>query len=535
MESKNRAVSEERSQETEARVAFRLLTSTRRSIDEAITASLRDVCRFVDADRATIVWFNAETPAIEVLYYWTDEGTPPTPRFRQGGFRWMSPMLLNGETVAFSSVSELPEGAESDARSLADMGIRSAIVTPIILENRTLGALSLTNSRRERDWTEHSRRALRIMAASFGSAIHRLQSEMRLDQLMRELAAAKEGLEAENSYLQQQMLSVHGFSDMIGESDALRACLKQIVQVARTPAPVLVYGETGTGKELVAGAIHAQSARANRNLIRVNCAALPASLIESELFGHEKGAFTGAIERRRGRFDLADGGTLFLDEIGELAPDLQAKLLRVLQDGEFQRVGGTETLRADVRIVAATNRDLEHLVDERLFRADLYYRINTFTIESPPLRRRAGDIPLLAQHFVNKHAPQLGKRITSISKQMLDRLDAHDWPGNIRELEGVIQRALISSSGPVLEYSGPIRRTGGEVRSRPAAVAEEETDAPAWNLRAAEITHIRAVLEASDWVIAGADGAAATLGVPPSTLRSRMKKLGIVRPATTGR
>ena len=286
---------------------------------------------------------------------------------------------------------------------------------------------------------------------------------------------------------------------------------------------MLIQGETGTGKELIARALHELSSRSKRPLVKVNCAALPDKLIESELFGHEPGAFTGARGRKRGRFDLADRGTLFLDEIGDFPRELQGKVLRVLQEGEFQRLGGTETIRVDVRIIAATNRNLLDAVGRGDFRADLYYRINTFMIELPPLRERRGDVPLLAEHFVKAHAAQLGKPVRAISRAMLEQLESYGWPGNVRELENVIQRSLITSSEPLLVLDEPL------VASRRVSVFEPPSfDGPV-DLQSVEKAHIETVLNEAGWRISGDRGAAERLGVPPSTLRSRMKRLGIAR------
>ena len=260
--------------------------------------------------------------------------------------------------------------------------------------------------------------------------------------------------------------------------------------------------------------------------MKVNCAALPANLIENELFGHEKGAFSGADSRARGRFDLANGGTLFLDEIGDLPLDLQGKLLRVLQDGEFQRLGGIETIQVNVRIIAATNRRLQDAVDNGDFRADLFYRINTFPILLPPLRERNEDIPMLAEHFVSKHAPSLGKEVTGVSTAMMTQLMAYSWPGNVRELESVVQRALISANGPILKLAEPLHED-----LQFSAATTIGTVANPLDLRSAEREHIASILAQTDWKIAGESGAAAKLGLPPSTLRSKMKKLGIQRDA----
>ena len=308
---------------------------------------------------------------------------------------------------------------------------------------------------------------------------------------------------------------------LVGESVALARVREQIAQVAATDSTVLIEGETGTGKELVARAIHAQSARRERALVTLNCAALPRELVESELFGHEKGAFTGAHQQRRGRFEVADGGSLLLDEVGELPLEAQAKLLRVLQEREFERVGGSRALRVDVRVIAATNRDLRAEVAAGRFRADLYFRLNVFPIALPPLRERRDDIPRLLQHVVARIARRLGREVEGIAPGFIERARAHAWPGNVRELENVVERALIMSRGGVLDGDGGMAmapRAGAAAAAAPLAQA---------SLLEVERAHIRGVLDASGWVIEGDAGAAQRLGLNPSTLRGRMRKLGI--------
>jgi DNA-binding NtrC family response regulator len=307
---------------------------------------------------------------------------------------------------------------------------------------------------------------------------------------------------------------------MIGDSPALRRVLEQIDRVAPTDSTVLIQGETGTGKELVARAIHERSNRRERPLVKINCAALPRELVESELFGHEKGSFTGATQQRRGRFEIADGGTLFLDEIGELPLEAQAKLLRVLQEREFERVGGTQTLRADVRIIAATNRDLQSQVATSRFRSDLYFRLNVFPISVPPLRERREDIPRLVERLAATAARKMGRPFASVSPAFLERARAYDWPGNIRELENLVERALIMSNDGTLEA----QHLAFELDTSNGPVAPPPTSA---TLEDVERAHIRSVLAQSGWRIEGERGAAALLGLNPSTLRGRMRKLGI--------
>jgi PAS domain S-box-containing protein len=330
-----------------------------------------------------------------------------------------------------------------------------------------------------------------------------------------EVKKLKELLEAERSYLQEEIKTEYDHGNFIGRSDEINYVFYKIEQIAATDTRVLILGETGTGKELVARAIHDQSLRKNRTLFKLNCAALPTNLIESELFGHEKGAFTGANSRRFGRFEIADGATLFLDEIGELPLELQPKLLRVIQDGEFERLGSSHTIKTDVRIIAATNRNLEEEVRHGRFREDLWYRLNVFPITLPPLRDRKEDIPLLVDLYVQKIAKRLGKTIQIIPNTVMQSLLEYHWPGNVRELENVLERAVINSSGSKLRMEDEFKRTNKELNFG------QKT------LRAVEHNHIVQVLEHCSWKISGPKGAAEILGLDRSTLRARIKKLGI--------
>ena len=348
----------------------------------------------------------------------------------------------------------------------------------------------------------------------------RKRAEEALREAMTEVEQLKNRLQAENVYLQEEIKLNHNFGEIIGRSPAMKKVLGKVEQVAATDATVLILGETGTGKELIARAIHNLSPRANRPLVKVNCAALPANLIESELFGHEKGAFTGATARKAGRFELADGGTIFLDEIGDLPLELQAKMLRVLQEGDFERIGGTKTLHVDVRVIAATNRDLEKLIEEKQFREDLYYRLNVFPLSLPPLRERPGDTALLVRHFIEKYSKKLGKEIDTMPQKVMAALQAYDWPGNVRELENIIERALILARGATLRLDDLL------INSRKSTTPT----APAGTLKDVERHHILQVLEQTHWRIEGQRGAAIRLGLNPSTLRSRMRKLGIEKP-----
>ncbi len=346
----------------------------------------------------------------------------------------------------------------------------------------------------------------------------RQQAEASLTQAFSEIKTLKDRLEAENIYLRQEIAMKHQFADIIGESDGLKYVLYRVEQVAPLNTTVLILGETGTGKELIAAAIHDLSPRKDRPLITVNCAALPANLIESELFGREKGAFTGADGRQLGRFEIAHGSTLCLDEIGELPLDLQAKLLRAVQHNEFERLGSSRTIKVDVRIVATTNRNLEESVKQGRFRQDLYYRLNVFPITVPPLRQRKEDIPLLVQAFVARYARKLGKQITSIQKETLQALQNYPWPGNIRELESFVERTVILCPGPVLQLTEKLAMFSLPLASGMNTLEEVERN------------QILKALGKTHWRIEGKDGAATILGLHSSTLRARMHKLGIVRP-----
>jgi transcriptional regulator with GAF, ATPase, and Fis domain len=343
---------------------------------------------------------------------------------------------------------------------------------------------------------------------------------LELRTALSEVKTLKDRLETENIYFRHENKMKHRFEHIIGQSDGLKYALYRAEQVAPMNTTVLILGETGTGKELIAFAIHDMSPRKERPLITVNCAALPGNLIESELFGREKGAFTGADTRQVGRFEVAHGSTLCLDEIGELPLEVQAKLLRVIQHNEFERLGSSQTIKVDVRIVATTNRDLEEEVRKGRFRQDLYYRLNVFPITVPPLRQRKDDIPLMVQSFLERYSRKLGKQITSIQKETLKALQDYPWPGNVRELESIIERAVILCPGPVLQLADKLEISFPPLLSAVRTLEETERN------------QILKILSETRWHIEGKDGAAAILGLHPSTLRARMHKLGIIRPET---
>lgn len=505
-----------------ADISSRLVKVADEEADEEVSACLGEACRYVGAERSFMFWLNRATGQAEITHFCNSGGNPFGATVPMGKFPRFLTELAEGRNVRIDDSSALPDEARVDRESLVGFGIKSLLVLPLTLAGEVVGGMTMGRTLEQRDWTDQDVKEVKVIAELFASFVLRLKSRRALDDALSSLQRATDRLEAENVYLREEVELSHGFDDIIGQSRSVLRSLQQVEQVAPTRATVLVTGETGTGKELIARAIHELSDRKDRPLVKVNCAALPTNLVESELFGYEKGAFTSADSSKRGRFDLANGSTLFLDEIGEIPIELQAKLLRVLQEGEFERLGGTKTVKVDVRLVVATNRDLGEAVADGSFRSDLYYRINTFPIDMPALRERGDDIQLLAEHFVKTHSQRLAREITEISAEMMRQLRLYPWPGNVRELEGIVQRALISSRGPVLRLAEPLIVDKDPVhRIIGTTIAD---------LKIVERDHILSVLDETDWRISGQLGAAAQLGIPPSTLRSKMKKLAIERP-----
>jgi len=404
------------------------------------------------------------------------------------------------------------ESFDSDiTRRLIAEGVRAEFCVPLITRNRVLGTLNVA-SFRESAFPQEDQDLLTQVGAQVAIAVENALS-------FREIADLKNKLAEEKLYLEDEIRTEHNFEEIVGESAVLKTLLSQVQTVAPTGSTVLILGETGTGKELIARALHNLSARRDRTFVKINCAAIPMGLLESELFGHEKGAFTGAIAQKLGRFELADKGTLFLDEVADIPLELQPKLLRVLQEQEFERLGSPRTRRVDVRVVAATNRDLSRMVENGTFRSDLFYRLNVFPLAVPPLRERREDIANLVRYFAQRYARRTNRHIETVSAETVAALERYHWPGNIRELENLIERAVILSPSPILHI--PV----SELKSNPDGRA-----AGLPTLAEAEKDHILRALEESKWVLGGAKGAAALLGMKRTTLQSRMQKLGITRP-----
>jgi formate hydrogenlyase transcriptional activator len=429
---------------------------------------------------------------------------------------WYLEQLMAGNSVVMNGLEDLPPEAEKERKVCLAKNMKSILSVPLVGAGKTLGSCALVSTRAQRVWPEELARRFRFISEVFAGALARSRMEEQLLGSYEEIQDLKQRLEKENVYLREEIKLLSDQGDIVGESDVIRRTLAEAEKVAPTDSTVLILGETGTGKELVARFIHSLSRRKDRPLVTVNCASLPPSLIESEIFGREKGAYTGALTRMTGRFETADHSTLFLDEIGELPYEVQSKLLRVLEEGKFERLGSTKTIRADVRLIAATNRDLAAEVKRGAFRNDLYYRLNVFPIEIAPLRERLEDIPALVWTFVREFEKKLGKRIESISVRSMESLRLYPWPGNVRELKNAVEHAMIVCDGKALTITLP--STGPPAEEASMSTLEE-----------IERNHLLRILERTAWRLGGKDGAAERLGMKRTTLQARMRALGIYR------
>jgi formate hydrogenlyase transcriptional activator len=499
-----------------AELSFQFINLPDDQVDQAIKAGLGRICQQLGIDRSTFYKIDSDGSLTDPVG-WSAEGISPlqTPVLARSIFPWTSERILAGEVAAFSAIADIPVPIDRASYQAAET--KSALTIPLSVNGRVVGALDFSTVMAERAWPAEVRHRLTVIASVFGQVLARQQRDQAMRIAAREVQRVKDQLQVDNVYLRREERERAGLTRIVGQSSPVRRVLDQIQQVAATDSTVLLFGETGTGKELFATQIHELGRRNERPMVRVNCAAIPSTLIESELFGREKGAFTGALARQEGRFELANHSTIFLDEIGDLPADVQVKLLRVLEERTIERLGSPRPILVDTRIIAATHRNLEQRVAEGTFREDLYYRLNVFPIHVPPLRERIEDIPLLVWRFVEEFSKAFGKRIDSIDRETMLALQQYSWPGNIRELRNAVERALIVATGRRLTITPPHSSAASSRRSSRLVDIEKE--------------HIRGVLESTGWRIRGTGGAADRLGLKPTTLETRMAKLGLTRPS----
>ncbi len=487
-------------------------------VDEEIINGLRALIGAVKAQRATVALHEEPAGDLLVTHACAAPGIPEFPkRFVRDLFPWLFEQILaKGETVNIANSESLPSSAVAEKRYMKTEGLTSCVAVPFRVGGNIIGGMSIDSFQEHETWDGAVVSLVQRTANVFANALSHKRADEKLRSAYKEIQTLKEQLEQENIYLREEIKLDYSHHAVVGNSVAIRDVLRKAEQVARTDTTVLVLGETGTGKELIARTIHELSSRNKRPMVKTNCAALPATLIESELFGREKGAYTGALAREIGRFELAHESTIFLDEIGELPPEVQSKLLRVLQEGEFERLGSAKTIKVNVRVIAATSRNLDQMVKEGKFREDLYYRLNVFPIILPPLRDRAEDIPALVWHILNEFGKRMGRKIEGVQSSTMKEFQRYSWPGNVRELRNVIERNLILNAGPVFKAELP----AGETKASEQARSLEEVEAE----------YLRSVLRSTKWRVRGKGGAAEIVGLKPTTLESKLKKLSIQRP-----
>jgi transcriptional regulator with GAF, ATPase, and Fis domain len=501
-----------------------LISCPAHEIHEEVDSALARIGEHLDARNVALVRLSESGELLDGSHLWfsDDVDVESVGSLTRGkAFPDVVSQMTREDAFVFRNLDEHPPWPAA-LELLQRAGITAGVVVRVGGSQPPVEIFAVSDGGGERDWSADMIERFRFLGHVFSNALYRKVNEQQLKEALDEIKTLNDRLDAENLYLRSEVKGEQQGEAVIGDSLALRSVIHKAEQVAATDSTVLLLGETGTGKDLIARAVHARSDRRDRPMITINCATLPATLIESELFGHEKGAFTGAMERKIGRFELADDGTIFLDEIGDLSLDLQVKLLRVLETGEFERLGSTTTIKVNVRVIAATSRDLLQAVDRGDFRQDLYYRLNVFPIELPPLRHRQEDIPLLVWYFIGRMQGRFGKRIKRVTSQVMEKLTHYKWPGNVRELRNVVERALILSPGAALTIDEILQ---GPARQNPvASPSSSET------LADIERAHVVRVLEECNWKVGGKNGAAECLGLKRGTLQYRMKKLGIERP-----
>ncbi len=487
-------------------------------IDGKIAQALKQIRECLNIDRVTLWKLAEEGTEIQCLHQHVAPEFKNAPHdVTNKNFPVLFNQVISGDYVCFSGLEDFPEKAKIDKEFFYSAGGKSTLIIPYRIAGKIITGMTFASVKREKKFPAPLVSRLKLAGEIISSALYRRQAEEMYSETVKKLRKLGD-FTAGKLFIRQDKQDETFYQDIIGKSAAMQTVFSRVEQVASTDATVLILGETGTGKDVIARAIHEISLRRKKKMVTVNCAALPQNLMESELFGREKGAFTGADTRQIGRFEIADDSTICLDEIGELSMETQAKLLRVIQYNEFERLGSSQTLRVNVRIIATTNRDLEQEVRQGRFRQDLYYRLNVFPITVPPLRQRRDDIPLLAQAFVEQYSRKLGKQITSVPEAIMKKLQEHPWPGNVRELESVIERAVILCPGPVLQLAENL-----ESFSLPPSSATK-------TLEDMEKEQILKTLAETNWRIEGKNGSAEILGLHPSTLRARMNKFGIKRP-----
>lgn len=503
-----------------ADIASQLAQTSPEQLDESIESTLQALGLFFGTQRAFLAQFTNDGKSLFHRKIWSAEGIDVPPYYFEMDMAtaspWFAQQVRLGKAINTGpGLVNLPDESGVLRERLKRDGVNSGVIVPVRVEDRSLGMLGLDTVDQPRDFPTPLVDRLKIVANTVGSTIYRVESQTALQSSQDQIRKLSDRLEQENIYLRNEIEINYKHDEIVGESTPLKMALGQAEKVASQATCVLIQGETGTGKELFARAIHKMSPRSKRSMLMVNCGALPGTLIESELFGREKGAFTGAVSRESGRFEVADGSTIFLDEISDLPIELQSKLLRVLEYGQFERLGSSKPISVDVRVIAATNHNLKKRVQEGRFRKDLYYRLGAFPINLPPLRERREDIPLLVWTFAGRLGKQMGKTIERISQKTMNLLKDYPWPGNIRELRNVLERAMIMSTDTTLRID--------------SLGFEDEICTPGATLKQVEKAHILKVLESTGWRVSGKHGAADVLGLKESTLRARMKKAGIKR------